>query len=111
MLQLIPKVREAIRAEGVAIGIEKGKVEGRAEGRAEVKDWWERKTAAERAGLSFDEPPRSDGTGWPRLYWLSPEHWQIVLGKAGEAVEIPVRAVTYDELKATLTDDSPAAAG
>ena len=41
MLQLIPKVREAIRAEG----------------RAEVNAWWERKEAAERAGLPFDEPP------------------------------------------------------
>ena len=49
MLQLIPKVREGIRAEGEAIGIEKGK--------AEVKAWWERKAAAERAGLPFDEPP------------------------------------------------------
>ena len=53
MLQLIPKVREGIRAEGEAIGVEKGK----AEVKAEVKAWWERKTAAERAGLPFDEPP------------------------------------------------------
>ena len=57
MLQLIPKVREAIRAEGEAIGIEKGKAEGKAAVKAAVKDWWERKTAAERAGLPFDEPP------------------------------------------------------
>ena len=61
MLQLIPKVREGIRAEGraegEAIGLEKGKAEGRAEGIAEYQAYLERKEAAERAGLPFDEPP------------------------------------------------------
>ena len=45
MLQLIPKVREAIRADGAA------------EERRKWQAWLERKAAAERAGLPFDEPP------------------------------------------------------
>ena len=57
MLQLIPKVREGIRAEGEAIGLEKGRVEGRVEGIAEYRAWVERRDAATRDGLPFDEPP------------------------------------------------------
>ena len=53
MLQLIPKVREAIRAEAVA----EGKVEGAAEERRKWTAWLARRDAAERAGLPFDEPP------------------------------------------------------
>ena len=49
MLQLIPKVREAIRAEGRA--------EGEAETNRKWREYLERKEAAERAGLPFDEPP------------------------------------------------------
>ena len=58
---LIPKVRESIRDEGEAIGLEKGRVEGKAEGAAETNRkwtaWLARRDAAERAGLPFDEPP------------------------------------------------------
>ena len=47
--------------EGEAIGEAKGLVEGEAiglaKGRAEARAWLERKAAAERAGLPFDEPP------------------------------------------------------
>ena len=57
MLQLIPKVREAIRAEGEAIGLEKGRVEGAVETNRKWREYLERKAAAERAGLPFDEPP------------------------------------------------------
>ena len=49
MLQLIPKVREGIRAEGRA--------EGAAETNRKWREYLERKAAAERAGLPFDEPP------------------------------------------------------
>ena len=49
MLQLIPKVREAIRAEGRA--------EGEAETNRKWREYLERRDAAERAGLPFDEPP------------------------------------------------------
>ena len=49
MLQLIPKVREGIRAEG--------KVEGAAEERQKWTAWLARRETAERAGLPFDEPP------------------------------------------------------
>ena len=49
MLQLIPKVREGIRAEG--------KAEGAAEERQKWMAWLARRDAAERAGLPFDEPP------------------------------------------------------
>ena len=45
MLQLIPKVREGIRAEGAA------------EERRKWTAWLARREAAERAGLPFDEPP------------------------------------------------------
>ena len=45
MLQLIPKVREGIRAEAVA------------ETNRKWRAYLERKAAAERAGLPFDEPP------------------------------------------------------
>ena len=57
MLQLIPKVRAAIRADGKAEGLVEGEAIGVAKGRAEVMAWLERKAAAERAGLPFDEPP------------------------------------------------------
>ena len=81
MVLLIPKVAEKLRAEGEAIGLVKGEaigeakglVEGEAigeakglaegeaiglaKGRAEARAWLERKAAAERAGLPFDEPP------------------------------------------------------
>ena len=53
MLQLIPKVREGIRAEGIA----EGKVEGAAEERQKWTAWLAQREAAERAGLPFDEPP------------------------------------------------------
>ena len=53
MLQLIPKVREGIRAEGRA----EGKDEGAAEERRKWMAWPARREAAERAGLPFDEPP------------------------------------------------------
>ena len=57
MLQLIPKVREAIRADAKAEGLAEGEAIGVVKGRAEVMAWLERKAAAERAGLPFDEPP------------------------------------------------------
>ena len=61
MVLLIPKVAEKLRAEGEAIGLAKGLTEGEAiglaKGRAEARAWLERKAAAERAGLPFDEPP------------------------------------------------------
>ena len=57
MLQLIPKVREGIRAEGESIGLEKGRVEGAAETNRKWMAWLARREAAERAGLPFDEPP------------------------------------------------------
>ena len=41
MLQLIPKVRDGILAEN----------------NRKWREWLERKAAAERAGLPFDEPP------------------------------------------------------
>ena len=52
---------EAGRAEGRAEGITEGRAEGVTEGRAEADQewagWLERKEAAERQGLPFDEPP------------------------------------------------------
>ena len=85
MVLLIPKVAEKLRAEGEAVGLAKGLAEGEAKGlvkgeamglakgeamglaegeaiglakgRAEARAWLERKAAAERAGLPFDEPP------------------------------------------------------
>ena len=85
MVLLIPKVAEKLRAEGEAIGLAKGLADGQAKGlaegeaiglakgeaiglaegeaiglakgRAEARAWLERKAAAERAGLPFDEPP------------------------------------------------------
>ena len=57
MLQLIPKVREGIRAEGRAEGRIEGRDEGAAEERRKWTEWLARREAAERAGLPFDEPP------------------------------------------------------
>ena len=77
MVLLIPDRVRKLRAEGLAkglaegeaIGLAKGLAEGRAKGeaiglaeglakgRAEARAWLERKAAAERAGLPFDEPP------------------------------------------------------
>ena len=69
MVLLIPKVAEKLRAEGRAEGLAKGEAIGEAKGlaegeaiglakgRAEARAWLERKAAAERAGLPFDEPP------------------------------------------------------
>ena len=56
---------EAGRAEGLVAGLEEGRAEGLEKGHAEGllqahRDWagWnERRAAAERAGLPFDEPP------------------------------------------------------
>ena len=68
MVLLIPKVAEKLRAEGEAIGFAKGEASGLAKGEAsglakgeasgleKAKAWLERKAAAERAGLPFDEP-------------------------------------------------------
>ncbi len=64
MVLLIPKVAEKLRAEGraegEAIGLVKGEASGLAKGEAsglaKAKAWLERKAAAERAGLPFDEP-------------------------------------------------------
>ena len=53
MVLLIPERVRKLRAEGEAVGLAKGLAQGRAEARA----WLERKAAAERAGLPFDEPP------------------------------------------------------
>jgi len=53
--------REEGRAEGRGLGRAEGLAEGRAEGRAERQraweGWSERREAAFRAGLPFDEPP------------------------------------------------------
>ena len=65
MVLLIPDRVRKLRAEGEAIGLAKGEAKGLAEGeaiglakgRAEARAWLERKAAAERAGLPFDEPP------------------------------------------------------
>ena len=64
MVLLIPKVAEKLRAEGraegEAIGLAKGEASGLAKGEAsglaKARAWLERKAAAERAGLPFDEP-------------------------------------------------------
>ncbi len=60
MVLLIPKVAEKLRAEGEAIGFAKGEASGLEKGEAsgleKAKAWLERKAAAERAGLPFDEP-------------------------------------------------------
>ena len=53
------------RSEGVAEGIVKGRSEGRSEGRAEgaaeisarIREWNDRRLAAEAKGEPFDEPP------------------------------------------------------
>ena len=53
-------VTEPLRAEGAAIGLAKGEASGLAKGEAsglaKARAWLERKAAAERAGLPFDEP-------------------------------------------------------
>ena len=53
--------RKAGRAEGLVAGLEEGLEKGHAEGLLQAhRDWagWnERRAAAERAGLPFDEPP------------------------------------------------------
>ena len=57
MVLLIPKIKAAIEAQGVAKGINLGKAEGIAEANQAARDWQQRKDAAEQAGRPFDEPP------------------------------------------------------
>lgn len=64
MVLLIPERVRKLRAEGEAIGfakgeasgLAKGEAKGEASGLAKARAWLERKAAAERAGLPFDEP-------------------------------------------------------
>ena len=49
MVLLIPKVKDAIKAQGRA--------EGKAEANQAARDWQQRKNAAEQAGQPFSEPP------------------------------------------------------
>ena len=49
--------REEGRKEGRQEGRKEGRQEGLREAREEMRAWWERRTAAEARGESFDEPP------------------------------------------------------
>ena len=57
MVLLIPEAARKLRAAGKAEGIQEGIQQGVQQANQRWRDYLERKAAAERAGLPFDEPP------------------------------------------------------
>lgn len=57
MVLLAPKVHAYIKSKGVAIGEAIGEARGEAKTKQAVRDWFDRKEAAEKANLPFNETP------------------------------------------------------